>query len=67
MTYFIKKATCSKTGKSYYDSPYSKYLDDDDIYIDDHVQMVKKLLDDIIMSSIQKAQSREVSKLIFIS
>lgn len=29
MTYFIKKATCSKTGKSYYDSPYSKYLDDD--------------------------------------
>lgn len=29
MTYFIKKATCSKTGKSYYDSPYSKFLDDD--------------------------------------
>lgn len=29
MTYFIKKATCSKTGKSYYDSPFSKFLDDD--------------------------------------
>lgn len=29
MTCFIKKATCSKTKKSYYDSPYSKYLDDD--------------------------------------
>ena len=45
----------------------TKYLDDDDIYIDDHVQMVKKFLDEIIISSIQKAQSREVSKLIFIS
>jgi hypothetical protein len=29
MTYFIVKATCSKTGHSYYESPYSKFLDDD--------------------------------------
>ena len=45
----------------------TKDLDDDDRYIDDHAQMIDKLLDDIIMSSIQNAQSREVSKLIFIS
>ena len=40
----------------------TKYLDDDDRYIDDNAQMVEKLLDDVIISSIQKAQSREVSK-----
>ena len=38
-------------------------LDDDDRYIDDHAQMLEKLLDEIIISSIQKAQSRGVSKI----
>ena len=36
---------------------------DDDRYIDDHAQIIDKLLDDIIISSIQKAQSKGVSKL----
>ena len=39
----------------------TKDLDDDDRYIDDHAQIIDKLLEDIIVSSIQKAQSREVS------
>ena len=39
----------------------TKDLDDDDRYIDDHAQIIDKLLDDIIVSSIQKAQPREVS------
>ena len=39
----------------------TKDLDDDDRYIDDHAQIIDKLLKDIIVSSIQKAQSREVS------
>lgn len=29
MSYFNKKATCSKTGKNYFESEYSKLLDDD--------------------------------------
>lgn len=29
MTYFNKKATCSKSGKNYFESEYSKFLDDD--------------------------------------
>ena len=36
-------------------------LNDDDRYIDDNAQMVDKLLDDIIISSIQEAESRGVS------
>ena len=39
----------------------TKDIDDDDRYIDDHAQMVDKLLDDIIISSIQEAESRGVS------
>lgn len=38
MTYFIKKATCSKTGTNYYNSPYSKYLDDDTHVIIEEVE-----------------------------
>lgn len=32
MSYFNKKATCSKTGKNYFESEYSKLLDDD-VYV----------------------------------